>query len=196
MHGQYIRNIDRQLIGEEDTFLWLSKGDLKAKTKSEIEAAQDQGIQSQYYPTKILNTETDIKCRLCQQFDETIDHIISACPILAKEQYIKRHDRVCAQLHFNICKETGVQLGKKQWYEHVPKSVERGQGGNVTILWNQQVQSDRNIPNNKPDIIIRDNEKRKCMLIDVAISGDRNVIKKEAERILKYKDLTIEIQRM
>jgi len=34
------------------------------------------------------------------------------------------------------------------------------------------------------------------MLIDVAISGDRNVIKKEAEKILKYKDLTIEIRRM
>ena len=36
------------------------------------------------------------------------------------------------------------------------------------------------------------------MLIDVAISGDRNVIKKEAEMILKYeyKDLIIEIQRM
>ena len=34
------------------------------------------------------------------------------------------------------------------------------------------------------------------MLIDVAISGDSNVIKKEAEKILKYKDLTIEIQRM
>jgi len=34
------------------------------------------------------------------------------------------------------------------------------------------------------------------MLIDVAISGDRNMIIKEAEKILKYKDLTIEIQRM
>ena len=34
------------------------------------------------------------------------------------------------------------------------------------------------------------------MLIDVAISGDRNVIKKEAEKVLKYKDITIEIQRM
>ena len=31
------------------------------------------------------------------------------------------------------------------------------------------------------------------MLIDFAISGDRNVIKKEAEKILKYKDLTIDI---
>ena len=34
------------------------------------------------------------------------------------------------------------------------------------------------------------------MLIDVAISGDGNVVKKEAEKILKYKDLTIKIQRM
>jgi hypothetical protein len=63
-------------------------------------------------------------------------------------------------------------------------------------MWNQQVQTDRIIPNNKPDIIIRDNEKRTNMLIDVAISGDRNVIKKEAEKILKNKELTIEIQRM
>jgi len=109
--------------------------------------------------------------------DEAIDHIISACPILAKEQYIKRCDRVCALLH---CKESGVQLDKKHWYEHVPKSVETSQGGKVTILWNQQVQTDRTIPNNKPDIIISDNGKGTCMLIDVAISGDRNVIKKEA----------------
>ena len=84
MHGQYIRNIDRQLIGEEDTFLWLSKGDLKAETESEIVAAQDQAIQTKHYATKILNAETDSKCRLCKQFDETIDHIISACPNTGK----------------------------------------------------------------------------------------------------------------
>ena len=34
------------------------------------------------------------------------------------------------------------------------------------------------------------------MLIDVAISGDRNVIQQEAKKILKYKDITIEIQHM
>ena len=34
------------------------------------------------------------------------------------------------------------------------------------------------------------------MLIDVAVLGDRNVIEKAAEKILKYKDLTTEIQRM
>jgi phospholipid N-methyltransferase len=89
------------------------KGDLRVETESEIVAAQDQALQTKYYATKILNTEIDSKCRLCQQYDETVDHIISACPILAKGQYIKRHDRVSAQLHFNIRKETGVQLDKK-----------------------------------------------------------------------------------
>jgi hypothetical protein len=55
------------------------------------------------------------------------------------------------------------------------------------------VQTDRTNPNNKLDITIHGNEKETCILMDVEISGDRNVIKKEAEKILKYKDLTIEI---
>jgi hypothetical protein len=71
-------------------------------------------------------------------------------------KYTKRHNRVSAQLHFNICKETQVQLDTKHWYEHLPKSVETSQGGKVTILWNQKIQTDRTIPNNKPDIVIRD----------------------------------------
>jgi hypothetical protein len=41
--------------------------------------------------------------------------------------------------------------------------------------------NNNNNNNNKPDIIIRDNEKRTCMLIGVAILGDRNVIKKKAK---------------
>jgi len=86
---QFDRNIDRQLIGEENTFFCLSKGDLKAETESEIVAAQDQAPQTKYYATKILNTETDSKCRFCQHSDETIDHIMSACPILAKRTVYK-----------------------------------------------------------------------------------------------------------
>ena len=71
----------------------------------------------------------------------------------------------------------------------VPKSAEIHHEGKITILWNQQVQTDRTIPNNKPDIIICDNEKG----MDVTIYRDRNVIKKEAEKILKYKELISEI---
>ena len=49
----------------------------------------------------------------------------------------------------------------------------------------------------KQDVLkIKKNNSGAKRLIDVAISGDRNVIKKEAEKNLKYKDLTPEIQRM
>jgi hypothetical protein len=64
MHGQYIRSIDKHLISEEDTFLWLSEGDLKAETECEIVAAQDQALQTKYRATKILQTEKDSDCRL------------------------------------------------------------------------------------------------------------------------------------
>ena len=58
-------------------------------------AAQDKVLQTKNH----AETETSNQCRLSQQFDETVEQIISACPILATEQYIKRHDRVCAHLH-------------------------------------------------------------------------------------------------
>ena len=58
------------------------------------------------------------------------------------------------------------------------------------------MRTDRTILNNKPDIIIRDNKQGTSMLTDAAICGDGNVIKKEAGKILTYKDFIIEIQRM
>jgi hypothetical protein len=57
MHEQNIRNIDSQLISEEETFLWLTKGNLNAETESEIVAAQDQALQTKNYARKILKTE-------------------------------------------------------------------------------------------------------------------------------------------
>jgi hypothetical protein len=53
----------------------------------------------------------------------------------------------------------------------------------VTTLWNEEVKAVRNIPKNKPDIIIRDKEI--CTLLDAAFSGDTNAKKEGAERILR-----------
>jgi hypothetical protein len=49
---------------------------------------------------------------------------------------------------------------------------------------------------NRPDIIIKNKKDKTCLLIDVVIPSDKNVIQKEPEKKLKYKNLGIEIQRM
>jgi hypothetical protein len=47
---------------------------------------------------------------------------------------------------------------------------------------------------NRPDIIVKNKDKT-SLLIDVAIPSDKNTIQKEAEKKLKYKNLSTEIQR-
>jgi hypothetical protein len=47
-------------------------------------AAQDQAISTDYFKRKILEEEIESRCRLCKEYEETIDHLTSGCPILAK----------------------------------------------------------------------------------------------------------------
>jgi len=91
-----------------------------------------------------------------------------------------------------IWKVLGIETTDK-WYTHVHKPVY--EEGDVTVLWNQAVHTDREVTANRPDIIIKNKKEETCTLIDVAIPADRNV-QKEAEKKLKYKSLCIEIQRM
>jgi hypothetical protein len=132
----------------------------------------------------MLQSKTGRKCRLCQQNDETIDNIISACPLLAKEQYIERQECVL-KYTLTYARSKGKIVDNEHWYVLILKSVERSHESKVTILWTQQEKSDKTIPNNKWDILIRDNDKRTCVLIEFPNSGDRNVIKKQAEKMLK-----------
>ena len=73
-----------------------------------------------------------------------------------------RHDKVCAHLHYSICKTLGIETTDK-WYTHVPKPVY--EEGDVTVLWNQAVHTDREVTANRPDIIIK-NKKRGNMHTD------------------------------
>ena len=58
-------------------------------------AAQGQAIGTKYFKKKILKEEIENKYRLCKQHEETIDHLTSGCPFLAKNEYLMRHDKIC-----------------------------------------------------------------------------------------------------
>jgi hypothetical protein len=57
-----------------------------------------------------------------KQHTETIDHLTSGCPILAKNEYLMRQDTVGAYLHYSLCKALGIETTDK-WYTHTPKPV-------------------------------------------------------------------------
>ena len=68
--------------------------------------------------------------------------------------------------------------------------------GDVTVLLNQAVHTNREVTANRPDIIIKNKKEKTFTQIDVPIPADRNVVKKKAEKKLKYKCFCIVIQRM
>jgi hypothetical protein len=96
MHGQFPHSLDEKLVDNEQSYRWLKFGNTKGEPESAIVAAQDQAITTNYFKNKILEEEVDSKCRLCKQHEETIDHLTSGCPILAKNEYLMRHCKVGA----------------------------------------------------------------------------------------------------
>ena len=75
----------------EQSYRWLKSCDIKGETESTTVAVQDQAISANYFKNKILKEETESKFRLCKQHEETIDHLTSGWPILAKDEYLMRH---------------------------------------------------------------------------------------------------------
>lgn len=81
-------------------------------------AVQDQALATRYRSVKICNIPSITKCRLCGRYDETIDYVVSGYPELAKQEYTTRHEKVCAQVHFEVCRKLNIQVEAKKWYVH------------------------------------------------------------------------------
>ena len=133
------------------------------------------------------------RCRLCNEYDKTIDHIVSGCPVLGKSEFIQRYDKAATYMQQKICKAFSLPI-TDNWYDHNPDAiVSKDQ---TTLIWDMQVHTDKEIKADKPDIIVKDHINSTHQLIDMTIPSDRNVSIKEVEKFSKYKELEIEASKM
>ena len=58
------------------------------------------------------------------------------------------------------------------------------------------IQTDKEIEYRRSDVVVIDKEKRKCKIIDIAVPGDQNIKVKELEKITKYQDLRLRVQKL
>ena len=62
----------------------------------------------------------------------------------------------------------------------------------IELLWDMVLTTDRAVGSNRPDIVIRDKQKKKVYIIDISCPSDVNVKSKENEKITKYSGLRVE----
>jgi len=87
----------KQLEADVDcslTHKWLTSVELKAETEGLAVVAQDQSLVTRSYQHRILNQDVNPMCRVYNHYEETIDHITSGCPKVAKSEYIVYIDTI------------------------------------------------------------------------------------------------------
>ena len=77
-----------------------------------ITAAQDQALPTRWRKVHIEKQAGTPMCRMCDQREETIFHILSECSKLAQSDYRKRHDKVAQNVHLNLCKKFDLPYAK------------------------------------------------------------------------------------
>lgn len=105
----------------------------------------------------------------------------------------KRHDAVAQIVHWELAKRSGFDI-VENWWDHHPMSVM--QNSSMKLLWDFTIQTDKHLSHNHPDIVCADFIKNHCFLIDVAIPGDNHLSNKVTEKLERYTDLKLEIQKV
>ena len=193
LHGEYFKQqLEIPNVNIELSNKWLANSYLRSETESLICAAQEQTLATNYLSTKIWKIGNNPTCRLCRKENETIQHIVSGCEMLAATQYTRRHDLIGKYIHWTILKELGAKV-PTTWIKHQPKDTVIHT--DTTVLWDKPIITHKKVKHNRPDIIIHNTNTRECLLIDIAVPNCTNITKKEAEKITKYRDLEIELQK-
>lgn len=60
-----------------------------------------------------------------------------------------------------------------EWYEHKPGKDTENE--NATIVRKMPVNTDKKIKANRPNIIIKDKKEKKCIMIHISITSERNL---------------------
>ena len=191
LHGQFER--DTKELKVDESWNWLKKGFLKRETESLLVAAQEQALNTNSVKNGIYGMDISNKCRLCKEKVETPTHIVSGCKMLAQKEYKRRHDKVCLNLHWLLCKKYNINVSER-WYQHHPESVVENE--EVKIMWDMLIQCDRYIEHRRPDIVVVEKVSNKCKIIDVACPNDYRLEEKREEKLRNYSELQLEVSRM
>ena len=79
-HGKYPKRVKDADVDHHKTNQCLKSSGLKVETEGLIIAAQDQSLATRSYHARIIKDNTKPMCRMCNEYEETVDHIVSGCP--------------------------------------------------------------------------------------------------------------------
>ena len=191
MHGKILGEMKE--VGTERNWQWVKSGFMSKSVEGFMFAAQEQALRTRWLRANIEKEKINESCRICGKQMETIVHLVASCEVLAKGGYKRRHDKVGLRVYWEMCRKSGIKCTEK-WYEEIPDKVRTTEDGMKEIWWDRKVETSEKMDHIRPDVVLLDMEKGECTIVDFSVPWDKNVLKKEQEKIDSYvplaKDMT------
>ena len=142
LYGRFKRLINS--VSHEKSRTWLRKGNFE-RNRISTNSSTKQCHKTNDIKARINKTQQNNKCRLCDNKDETTNHIIRECSKLTQKEYKTRHDWVGKMILWD--------MHKKFKFDHTNK-CNMHKNDTYKLLWDFDIQTNRLISPRRPDLII------------------------------------------
>ena len=151
---------------EEECHVWLSQN-LHGRKTSSIMTMLEQMIEMKSWKVS-RGLAQDRRCRVYHERDETVEHIVAGCKVLANNEYLTRHNRTLMIMAVDWAKEYKLVGDEMVWCK---KHWERGavfENDKGKLVWDFEFNLRNTTTTRRPDLMLEDKEKKKIWICDMA----------------------------
>ena len=177
---------------EEECHVWL-KQNLHGRKISSIMTMLEQMVETRAWKVA-RGLDQEKKCRVCKERDETIEHLVAGCKVLANNEYLSRHNRALMIIAVAWGKELELINNEVIWYQ------ERWNRGTVfeneqgKLIWDFEFNLRKTTTARRPDLILEDKRQKRILICDMTCPQQRNIETKRMEKLIKYRQLAFEMR--
>lgn len=195
LHGRFYANLHQPEVDIKTSNTYLTQGYLFPQTEGTFLAIQDQVVPTRVYTKHIMKQNIEsTKCRLCNQEEESIQHLSSGCSTIASTKYLNRHNNMGKVVHQLICLKERLVPHFTPHHVYSPQALL--ENNDTKIYWDIPIITDQSVENNRPDVVVWDKKKNSAIIIDFAVPLDQNLGKSYREKVAKYETLARQIKIM
>ena len=144
---------------------------------------------------ELIGKTTNTSCRLCNQYPETVEHILSGYPELAQRHYLWTHNDALKYVLSALPVKHGIKerhIGPKQ----EPRSYYTNREKNIEIMRDCSVTTGTRMPDegNRPDLQVINRREEKIDVVEMACPSWRNRAETDERKTRKYTTVREELK--
>ena len=103
----------------------------------------------------------DERCRVCDERDESIEHLVAGCKVFTNSDYLLRHNRALLIMVVVWAKEYELVSGYMVWYKERWKRGMVLENERGKLVWDFEFHLRKTTTTRRPDLTLEDKAKKK-----------------------------------